>query len=47
MILGSLGKGYCKKNRMLEYLAKIFGYVTSAPLTLTKEYMKTNTHCKH
>ena len=32
MILGMLDKGYCKKNRVLELLAKIFGYVASAPL---------------
>ena len=25
MILGRLGRGYCKKNRVLEFLAKIFG----------------------
>ena len=24
MILGRLGKGYCKKNRVLEFLPKIF-----------------------
>ena len=47
MILGRLVIGYCKKDRMLEYLAKIFGYVASAPLTVTKGYMKTKTHCKH
>ena len=33
MILGRLGRGYCKKNRMLEFLAKIFGYVPSAHLS--------------
>ena len=33
MILGRLGKGYCKKNRALEFLARIFGYVASAPLS--------------
>ena len=25
MILGRLGKGYCQKNRVLEFLAKLFG----------------------
>ena len=25
MILGRLGKGYYEKNRMLQFLAKIFG----------------------
>ena len=32
MILESLGKGYCKKNGVLEFLAKMFGKVASAPL---------------
>ena len=32
MVLGSVGRGYCKKNRVLEFLAKIFGQVVSAPL---------------
>ena len=34
MILGRLGNGYCKKNRVLEFLAKIFVKVASAPLSL-------------
>ena len=25
MILGKLGQGYCQKNRVLQFLAKIFG----------------------
>ena len=25
MVLGSVGRGYCGKNRVLEFLAKIFG----------------------
>ena len=36
MVLGSVGTGYCKKkNGMLEFLTKIFGYVTSAPSRLS------------
>ena len=32
MVLGSVGRGNCKKSRMLEFFTKIFGYVASAPL---------------
>ena len=32
MILGRLAKGYSKKNRLLNFLAKIFTQVASAPL---------------
>ena len=30
MILGSVGRGYCKKNTVLEFLAKTLGEVDSA-----------------
>ena len=40
MILGMLDKGYCKKNRVLELLAKIFGQVASAPLK--KKFVRGN-----
>ena len=49
MILGRLGKGYCKKNRVLEFLPKIFGLIALAPLSyslqilvkkLVKDYFK-------
>ena len=33
MILGGLGIGYCKNNRVLEFSDKIFGKVASAPLS--------------
>ena len=39
MILGRLGKGYYKKNRVLEVLDKIFGEVASAPLRGTPNSM--------
>ena len=32
MVLGSLGRDYSKNNKMLEFLANIFGQVASAPL---------------
>ena len=32
MVLGSVGRDYSKTNRVLEFLAKRFGYVASAPL---------------
>ena len=32
MVLGSVGRDYNKKNKVLEFLAKTFGYVASAPL---------------
>ena len=32
MVSGSVGRGYCGKNRMLEFLVKNFGQVASAPL---------------
>ena len=39
MILERLGKGYCKKKRVLKFLAKIFGWVASAPLRdIPKKY---------
>ena len=31
-ILGSVGRGCCKKNRVLEFLVKIFVKIASAPL---------------
>ena len=40
MILGGLGKGYCKKNRAFEFLATILGQVASVPL---KEEFKSRT----
>ena len=41
MILGRLGKGYCKKNTVLEFLAKIFGKAASGPLSLIPQVMHT------
>ena len=32
-ILGSVGRGCCKKNRVLDILTKVFVYVVSVPLT--------------
>ena len=37
MVLGSVGRDYCGKNRVLEFLTKIFGCVTSAPLTAANQ----------
>ena len=39
MILGRLGKSYYKKDRVLEFLDKIFGEVASAPLRGTPNSM--------
>ena len=33
MVLGRVGGGYSKKNRVLKCLAKIFGQFGSAPLS--------------
>ena len=38
--LGSVGRGYCGKNRVLEFLAKIFGQVASASLISGNETEK-------
>ena len=32
MVLGIVGRDYNKKNRVLEYLAKVFGLAVSVPL---------------
>ena len=37
MVLGNIGWGYCKKNRVLEFLVKIFGQVASGPLSRLNE----------
>ena len=39
MILGRLGKGYCKKNRVLEFLPKIFGLIALAPLSYSLQIL--------
>ena len=33
MVLAIVGRGYSGKNRVLEFMAKIFGWVASTPLT--------------
>ena len=40
MILGRLGKGYCKKNRVLEFLVEIFGVKTTLIFKLLQQKLQ-------
>ena len=40
MVLGSVGRDYSNKNRVLEFLAKIFGQFASAPLRIKTHLLK-------
>ena len=45
MILGRLGRGYCKKNSLLQFLANGFGQVASAPLSVNCSCQQNQEKC--
>ena len=40
IVIGSVGRGYCKKHMVLEFLTKTFVLVVPAPLTVSGIMMK-------